>query len=304
MTIKLRQTASASAVPATSVSASNTLKTSDGVRRRYYSSRSPLGAVSENQGQALSRSQDLSRGLGQTTNATTIGDLLKINVEMNPDRTLLHWGTEAFSYKQCDVMADAMAHTLRIMFGLQKDDVLCLIGAATPTVLVLMLACAKAGILVAPLYLGYSKVEFKSSIENCRARVVICHPHFAPILRDMVTQDGLEVDAIHTFEETESLARNFEGLPFVPTPTRYWTLCYTSGSTGHPKGKEIPGNSIHVYRCACRSRYSHTALLILPRDRKHRLLISVDLSRRRVPFHVFYLGALAVVFLPLSLSIS
>jgi acyl-coenzyme A synthetase/AMP-(fatty) acid ligase len=166
----------------------------------------------------------------------TIVDVFKSGVREKPRGPLVHYGDTFHTFAECDVLSDSMAHALSSMYNLPPGTVLCVVLTATPASFALRLACAKAGIVLAPLSLKYAKPEYKAVIGNCKPKLIICHPHFFVSLSDIMSDLDPEVRVILE-DEFYEVSSHFSGKEYDPTPTKNWSIAYTSGSTGHPKGK-------------------------------------------------------------------
>lgn len=168
-----------------------------------------------------------------------LADLLEKHAEDQPQSPLLYFGSDVFTYKDCNLRANALAVALKTHCGLGVGQPLVLLSPATPVAFTVILACAKSGILLVPLNTAYSEREFRDSIQNSDSRVVICHQHFVPMLRRLVSEGSLLLRSIITLQEVEQLVASSLGATYQSQPSRNLVCCSTSGSTGYPKGNTI-----------------------------------------------------------------
>lgn len=177
----------------------------------------------------MNQARDLSRILG----AGLSGD---------PDKTALIFEDEGYSYRRLDEESSALAARLASE-GLSGEP-LAFVLPNGPDIVVLYLACYKAGVVAMPLNRRYAAPELGRALSHSGAKRLIVEADRLGLLDDpAVDKSALEKiyvlggDASGGFENYSTLrngAGSFSATPQAPyTPS---VIFYTSGSTGEPKG--------------------------------------------------------------------
>jgi len=158
-------------------------------------------------------------------------DLLARRAALTPDRIAIEETASArrLSYAGLDRLAWGMADMLG-RAGVAPGDrvaVACRNGASFFS---LLFACARTGAILVPLNWRLAGVELAAIIADADPRLIVTDRHFAPLAREAAP--SLPVLALDDAREIDP--------PRRPAPTwpgdRIWSLLYTSGTTGRPKG--------------------------------------------------------------------
>ena len=107
--------------------------------------------------------------------------------------------------------------------GVRRGDAVAFLGLNHPCALVLLFACARLGAMFLPLNWRLAPPEIARVLTECPPRVLFVEPAFANVV-----PGGLRIEAL---EENAGAAPAPIGSEEMPV-----LLCYTSGSTGAPKG--------------------------------------------------------------------
>jgi len=141
-----------------------------------------------------------------------------------PDATAIRFNGEDIGYAELARRMRRAAANLAAL-GVRQGDVVAYLGLNRPEVLVLLFACARLGAMLAPLNWRLAPPEHARVLADFRPRVVFREATFA--------------DHVHGFEalELSALQRNAGAVPAAAgDEDSPLLLCYTSGSTGAPKG--------------------------------------------------------------------
>lgn len=174
----------------------------------------------------------------------TIGDVLPRAAEHYGDATaLVHDGRE-FGFDELDELAARLATGLAEL-GIGAGDIVTLYSENRWEWVVSYYAVARLGAVVNPINVMLTPAEVEFVVRDCGARALLASGEKgsrvlgvrdAPTLSEIVLfDDDAVVDGVRSF--TRLVARDGERVEVAPVaPTDLSTICYTSGTTGHPKG--------------------------------------------------------------------
>ncbi|HUQ57304.1 amino acid adenylation domain-containing protein [Lentzea sp.] len=162
-------------------------------------------------------------------------DLLRKQVEVQPDRTAVVFGEESITYGELFEQSSALATHLRRL-GISADDCVGMFVEPSLDLVVGAWGILCAGGAYLPLSPEYPEERLRYMIEDSRTKVVVTQPalkqrlsELAPSTTRIVTLD----DCDEAFDDG-----------FSPADTSLAYIIYTSGSTGRPKGVMIEHRSI------------------------------------------------------------
>jgi fatty-acyl-CoA synthase len=113
--------------------------------------------------------------------------------------------------------------------GVGRGDAVAWLGLNHPAVLVLLFACARLGAMLAPLNWRLAPPEHARVLASCQPRVLFVEPAFAAHADAIGGQiETAPLGALDTVARRVPAAAGDEDSPVL--------LCFTSGSTGAPKG--------------------------------------------------------------------
>ena len=156
------------------------------------------------------------------------------------DRVAVQDPSSRLSYADLDRRATLLADRLRAA-GLGRGDRLATVTANSADHVVACFACAKAGLVLAPLSWRASTTELAAMLEDARPALVATDDTHRPAAQRagarlddpppslLLGPDGIEA-------EVPDLRSRSEGRPGPAGPDDPVLLLYSSGSTGRPKG--------------------------------------------------------------------
>ena len=232
----------------------------------------------------------------------TVGDILRVNAELFPDKEGAADLYRSLTFKQwnerCNRLANALADR-----GLKKGDRVAMIAYNCIEWLELYGACAKGGFMAVPIMFRLTPTEFTYIIDNAEAKAFIVEKPFVDavagakedmptVAPDMYFYFG-EGDAPQGYTHLEDLFAS--GAPVQPAVKVIdedpWILMYTSGTTGRPKGVVRTHESLA-------GKY-WTDIATMGYDRNDRGLLVMPMCHINSVFYSFVfttLGATAVVY--------
>jgi len=173
----------------------------------------------------------------------TIGELLAFAARRYGDKTALVVDGRSFGFGQLDGLANAFANGL-LAAGVAPGDRVTLYGPNSWQWMVAYHGIAKTGAVINPVNVMLTPEEVEYIVKDSGARTIVASLDKAEPLMEMRARAGLEHVVIWggrppagaaAFEEwLEKGARTFAVRPRGPKDAG--AICYTSGTTGHPKG--------------------------------------------------------------------
>lgn len=145
----------------------------------------------------------------------------------------------ALDYARLDEAIDACA--IWLTSTTEADDRVALLARNSLDHVVLFYACARAGRVFVPLNWRLAAAELAVILADAEPATIIVQPEFESLLRKA---GPLGCPAVVAQADLADLVVNAPGSPLSPIdPERPWTLLYTSGTTGRPKGVIITARS-------------------------------------------------------------
>jgi fatty-acyl-CoA synthase len=153
-----------------------------------------------------------------------------------PGAVAIRFEGEEISYAE---LARRVAGAAAVLAGLgvKRDDAVAWLGLNHPAVLVLLFACARLGAMLVPLNWRLAPPEHARVLADCPPRVLFAEPAFAAHARSI--EGAIVATDISVLEKSAAgpvAQGGDEDSPLL--------LCYTSGSTGAPKGVVLTQRAI------------------------------------------------------------
>jgi len=174
-----------------------------------------------------------------------VGDVLAIHARLFPDKIGARDLDRAMTFRQWDARACRLANAL-LGLGLGKGDRVCVLAYNCVEWLEIYAATAKAGLVAVPINFRLTGEEFRYIVENCEAKAFIVQDELLeavqsvradlPVPAENYIGIGARVPAgYRSYEDLIAQARDCAPDVAVKAGDP-WTLMYTSGTTGKPKG--------------------------------------------------------------------
>jgi long-chain acyl-CoA synthetase len=174
---------------------------------------------------------------------TTIAEILPHSARVHGDRVALIVDSRQLGFRELDALSNRIANGL-VASGVQPGDRVGLFGPNSWQWLVSYYGIAKAGAVVNPLSSMLTADEVQYAVNDTEASAVIASPDKAPLLQGLkaegsefnlvVWSDSPVAGATLLGEWLDDASPEFELRPRLPSDLA--AICYTSGTTGRPKG--------------------------------------------------------------------
>jgi amino acid adenylation domain-containing protein len=151
----------------------------------------------------------------------TVVQLFEEQVEITPHRIALAFGETELTYQQLNEATNQVAHYLREAYTLAENDIVGIHLPRSHWQVLAILSVLKAGGAYLPLDTDFPPERVANMVADCQCKVVI---------NEMALQQFLPIVAAQSITNPTHLAR----------PDSLMYVMYTSGSTGVPKGVQVP----------------------------------------------------------------
>ena len=175
-----------------------------------------------------------------------IGEVLRTHAHVYPDRLGARDLSRAMTFRQWNARACRLANAL-LGLGLEKGDRVAVLAYNCIEWMEIYVAAAKAGLIAVPINFRLVAREIRYILENCEARALIVQHDLIGSIEEIRADVPVESGKFIHFGSANippgyagyesMLARASDSEPAASVrPHDVWTLMYTSGTTGAPKG--------------------------------------------------------------------
>ena len=183
-----------------------------------------------------------SDGLARRAGRNTIGDLISRSAERYRDRIALRWQDQAWSYRALEAAA-ARAGSARLGAGLRPGDRVVAYGRNSALYLLAWLGCCKAGLVHVPANYALTPPELRTIVQQSGASLLLHDPALAQNAQAAGVPARLFADALAGGEAGPIGEQVMDG--------DVAQLCYTSGTTGAPKGAVMTHRALMSEYASC-----------------------------------------------------
>jgi fatty-acyl-CoA synthase len=175
-----------------------------------------------------------------------VGEVLHFNARILPDKIAARDLERAMTFREWNARSCRLANAL-LGLGLAKGDRVAVLAYNCVEWLEIYAATAKAGLIAVPINFRLTGEEIRYIVENCEAAAFIVQDDLLEPVERLRPDLPIPVrnfihfgvakcpPGYHAYEDLLAAAR--DGEPDIKVaPTDPWTLMYTSGTTGKPKG--------------------------------------------------------------------
>ncbi len=181
-----------------------------------------------------------------------IHELFSAHARATPEALALRFGEESLTYAQLESRANQLAWHLQSL-GVGPDTLVGLYLERSPSLILSMLACLKAGGAYLPLDTSYPRERLSFMLRDANAPLLLTTRALSDGLQ---LPDGVRVLCLDSDSDSGAIAQHPTHAPATSTtPSHLAYAIYTSGSTGQPKGIAIPHRG--VVRLVRDTKYIH-----------------------------------------------
>ena len=177
----------------------------------------------------------------------TMGDVPRFHARERPDVTALVFGDEAISYRDFDIRCSRIANGLHKL-GVSPGDRIAWIGKNSAAYFELLFGGAKAGAVMVPISWRLAPMEIDYILQDGKIKAIFVDEEFRGLIARAPTAAATPTiymegsDAFAAWRDAQSSVD-----PMSPVSTGdVFIQLYTSGTTGHPKGVQLPHGNFFV----------------------------------------------------------
>jgi acyl-CoA synthetase (AMP-forming)/AMP-acid ligase II len=175
----------------------------------------------------------------------TVGSVTRHFARLEPGKRALYDGVRSLSYAELDAQADALASAL-VGLGVERGEVVCAYLPNCIDYVLVVLAVARSGAVFSPINPRYKAFEVGAILARARPRAIFTTQAQAAIVRQAAHALGQDALAIVHVDAQDGdvppvlalaalLRQPAAELPAV-AESDFFSLMFTSGTTGEPKG--------------------------------------------------------------------
>jgi len=174
-----------------------------------------------------------------------VGDVLAMHARMYPNKVGARDLEREMTFRVWHNRACRLANAL-LGIGLSKSDRVCILAYNCVEWMEIYTATAIAGLIAVPINFRLSGKEFQYIVENCDAKAFIVQDELLEAVESVRTELPVPAQNFIVFGKRSTPGyRGYEDLIAKAQDSRPninvrgddpWTLMYTSGTTGKPKG--------------------------------------------------------------------
>jgi long-chain acyl-CoA synthetase len=168
------------------------------------------------------------------------GLAISYHAAADPDRLALISEHGDRTFRALDARANQLVRALRRR-GLKQGDAIALIGSNRPEFAEVVAAAQRSGLRLTPVNWHLTGTEAGYIVDDCEAKALVADGRFAPLAAAAAAAAPRAIvrlafgSAIDGFDDYDvSLAT--ESGDAIDDPVLGWSMLYTSGTTGRPKG--------------------------------------------------------------------
>ncbi len=219
-----------------------------------------------------------------------LSDWIDTHASFTPDKLAIQCGETKLTYADAARAVSRLACSLKEKFGVARGDRVSLISHNGEKSLVVAFACARIGAMYHPLNWRQAAPEHAYALGDSSPKVLFVAPAFTDVIESIAgdipdmafvaLEDGGSNDWLTYQSLIDEASQGVKPDPEVSLDDSF-LLCYTSGTTGRPKGAVLSQNAI-LYN-AVNSQHMHD----MGRD-----------DQVMIPIPLFHVGGLNIMCTP------
>ncbi|NIA10917.1 MAG: AMP-binding protein [Nitrospiraceae bacterium] len=170
-----------------------------------------------------------------------MNDWLKRRAELSPDKIALTDKIKGnrLTYSEWNKKVNKLANFLTYEFKIKKGDIVSVLSPNNREYLDLFFACGKIGVALQNLNWRLTKFELSPLVEEAKPKIIFYGKQVEKLAKELKIKQSVELNEVLW----DSFSSEFDSTVQVDWDDT-WTICYTGGTTGTPKGVIITYRNI------------------------------------------------------------
>lgn len=164
----------------------------------------------------------------------SMADWIHKRAEITPDRTALVDEQSSYSYRELSGQITEMAGMLHHRYQLTKGDRVAILSHNRKEYIIAYFAIAELGLIAVPLNIRLRAPELVFQLEDSGAKLILYENETEGLLDEI--ERLLKIENAYRFGETAVVSDVTVPLVSIDASIDPYIICYTSGTTGRPKG--------------------------------------------------------------------
>jgi long-chain acyl-CoA synthetase len=173
--------------------------------------------------------------LPETFNPLTFGGALRAAAKRDPNKIAAIHGKRSTSFRALAQRAGRLRDAAITSLGLKKGDIAAIVARNCIEFIEVVAGLPDAGAAVATINPRLAAAEVRQALEDCGARVAFVDTGSAALVEEAAVPGLRQVEIGADYEALLTTAKAPASLPAIEEWDA-WTIPYTSGTTGRPKG--------------------------------------------------------------------
>jgi fatty-acyl-CoA synthase len=177
---------------------------------------------------------------------------IKHQADIQPEKCAIRCEGQNLSYAEVASKVVRLAGVLVSELDVTRGDRVAYLGLNSPEFLLLLFACARIGAILAPLNWRLAAPEHASMLKDAKPQCLFVEPEFVRHVEDISQDIGPMLQIAYgetrsgwiSYDKLLSGSSATDHADDIGGPDDPVLLCYTSGTTGKPKGALLSNNAL------------------------------------------------------------
>ena len=187
----------------------------------------------------------------------TLGGALRANAARDPHKVAIKFGADEMSAAVLADRAGRLRDAAIVTLGVRKGDVVAIVSRNRTEFIEMVAGIPDAGAAVATINPRLAPVEVRQTLDDCGASLIFVDPDSRALVEQALGKDCAGYTLVEFGSDYEALIADATEPAERPRidETDAWTIPYTSGTTGQPKGVILSHRSRMLVGLICAAEF-------------------------------------------------